>query len=65
MQRLYAVPELLWLICPILLYWTLRMIMKAHRGEMTDDPIVFASRDKISVSVIFVCGLIVLSAAAL
>lgn len=48
---LYARPEALWLICPLLLYWTARMVMVTHRGWMTDDPIVFAARDRISIAV--------------
>ena len=47
-QPLYARPDLLWLVCPVLLYWLLRMVMMTHRGRMTDDPIVFAARDRVS-----------------
>lgn len=50
--RLYSAPGLLWLICPLLLYWVLRMVMKTHRGQMTDDPIVFAATDRVSLVVI-------------
>lgn len=35
----------LWAIPPILLYWNSRVWMKAHRGEVDDDPIVFAIKD--------------------
>jgi 4-hydroxybenzoate polyprenyltransferase len=42
---LYARPELLWLICPLLLYWIGRMVLMTHRGYMDDDPIVFAAKD--------------------
>ena len=35
----------LWLMPPLLLYWISRMWMKAHRGEVDDDPVVFAARD--------------------
>ncbi len=62
-QRLYAAPSLLWLICPLLLYWVLRMVMKTHRGQMVDDPIVFAATDKISVGVIATAVLIGVAAA--
>lgn len=51
-QTLYARPEILWLVCPLLLYWILRMVMTTHRGRMTDDPIVFAARDRISLIVV-------------
>ena len=61
-QALYASPELLWLIVPMLLYWLLRMVMKAHRGLMTDDPIVFAVTDRASLLVILICALIALAA---
>lgn len=62
-QQLYARPGILWLICPLLLYWVLRMITKTHRGAMTDDPIVFAATDRISLIIIAACTLLVLAAA--
>ncbi len=62
-QRLYASPERLWLVCPLLLYWVLRMVMVTHRGNMTDDPIVFAARDRISLGVIAASALVVGAAA--
>ena len=53
-EPLYKAPHRLWLICVVVLYWVSRMLMKAHRGEMHDDPLVFAVRDRPSQ----VCGLI-------
>lgn len=47
-QRLYQTPNLLWGICLVLLYWIGRIVMTAHRGKMTDDPIVFATHDRAS-----------------
>ena len=41
----YARPEALWVLCPIMLYWISRMWMLTRRGEMHDDPVVFAIRD--------------------
>lgn len=61
---LYTHPEILWAVCAVLLYWISRAVMIAHRGEMHDDPIVFALRDRVS----HVCGaaiLVALAAAAL
>jgi 4-hydroxybenzoate polyprenyltransferase len=43
---LYQTPELIWLACPLLLYWISRMWLIAHRGNMHDDPIVFAIKDR-------------------
>ncbi|HEX6062902.1 MAG TPA: hypothetical protein VFZ04_01725, partial [Longimicrobiales bacterium] len=45
---LYARPEALWLLAPMLLYWVTRMWFFAHRGQMNDDPIVFTVRDRAS-----------------
>jgi hypothetical protein len=58
-SQLYSKPELLWLICPLLIYWTTRMVMMTHRGFMDDDPIVFAARDKISFATALLIGLLV------
>lgn len=62
-QRLYTRPELLWLICPILLYWVLRMVMATHRGRMTDDPIVYAATDRISQLAVVVSVIVAVLAA--
>jgi 4-hydroxybenzoate polyprenyltransferase len=43
---LYAHPEMLWLICPLLLYWISRIWMLAHRGQLHDDPVLFAIKDR-------------------
>jgi len=59
---LYGNPKLLWLLCPILLYWISRMWIVSHRGDMHDDPIVFAATDRSSQIVIGLCVLIVLLA---
>jgi 4-hydroxybenzoate polyprenyltransferase len=45
---IYQYPVLLWLICPLLLYWISRMWMLAHRGELHEDPVLFALRDRAS-----------------
>ncbi len=42
----YTYPEILWIICPLLLYWIGRMWIKTFRDEMHDDPIVFTIKDK-------------------
>ncbi|MEM9475976.1 MAG: UbiA family prenyltransferase [Pseudomonadota bacterium] len=47
-QLLYGWPGALWGICLILIYWISRAVFKTHRGEMDDDPIIFALKDGIS-----------------
>ncbi|WP_316647960.1 UbiA family prenyltransferase [Ovoidimarina sediminis] len=59
---LYASAQILWLICPILLYWLLRMVMVTSRGRMKDDPIVFASQDPISFAAVILTAVIIYSA---
>jgi len=51
----YAHPYVLWLLCPMLLYWLVRVWLKAHRGELHDDPVVFAATDRISQLIIIIC----------
>ena len=44
----YADPRFVWLICPILLYWVSRVWLITHRGQMNQDPIIFATKDRAS-----------------
>lgn len=48
---LYRHPKAIWLACPLLLYWISRTWLMTHRGEMHDDPVVFAIKDRISLVV--------------
>jgi 4-hydroxybenzoate polyprenyltransferase len=45
---LYRSPLYLWLACPLLLFWTSRMWLLAHRGRIHDDPIVATVLDPMS-----------------
>ena len=58
---LYHHNRLLWLICPLLLYWISRVWLLTARGHMHDDPIVFAIKDWRSLTV---GGLLLLIVAA-
>lgn len=44
----YPHVQLLWGVCPLLMLWVSRIWLKSARGEMTDDPLVFAVRDRMS-----------------
>ncbi|MDR5737684.1 MULTISPECIES: UbiA family prenyltransferase [unclassified Caballeronia] len=55
---LYRHPELIWLTCPLMLYWISRTWIIAHRGVMHDDPIVFAARDRTSLLIAALCGFV-------
>jgi len=56
-RTVYSEPHVLWLACPLILYWMSRMWMLAQRGLMRGDPLLFALTDRIS----YLClGLLVL-----
>ena len=42
----YRTPQALWLLCPLLMYWTGRMWLITGRGGMHDDPIIYSAKDK-------------------
>ena len=48
--RLYVNPDRLWFTLPILLFWISWMWLRASRGQMHDDPVVFAVRDRASLA---------------
>ena len=50
-EILYRHAMRLWLIVPLLLLWILRVWLKASRGELDDDPVIFALRDKMSLAI--------------
>jgi len=43
--QFYNTPAVLWLLCPLVLYWIGRIWRLAIRGELSDDPLEFAVRD--------------------
>ena len=47
-KTLYSTHQVLWFVCPLLLYWIGYLWLVAHRGEMLHDPLVFAMRDRTS-----------------
>lgn len=52
----YLTPEILWLICPLLLYMITRIWLLTARGQIHEDPIVFALTDRVSQLVTLACG---------
>ena len=45
---LYRRPGPLLLLCPVVLYWLSRVWLRAHRGELHEDPVTLAIRDPLS-----------------
>jgi len=44
----YSFPDILWIICFVMLFWISRIIYVSNKGQIKDDPIVYAISDKIS-----------------
>ena len=47
-RDVYADPGMLWGIMPVLLIWTLRMWHLCVHGRLREDPVVFATTDRVS-----------------
>lgn len=46
--QLYSYPQALWGVCAVLLFWITRTVMITHRGNMHDDPVIYAAKDPVS-----------------
>ncbi|MEP1573678.1 UbiA family prenyltransferase [Roseibium album] len=44
-EQAYALPQMIWLLCPLILYIIMRIWILARRDEMHEDPIVFILKD--------------------
>ena len=44
----YRHPEVIWLICPLVLYWINKLWLNSQRGQINDDPVVWAIKNRVS-----------------
>ena len=61
-QARYATPDALWLVALGLVYWVARLWIKTSRGEMNDDPLIYAIKDRSCLFTTFWMIITVLSA---
>jgi 4-hydroxybenzoate polyprenyltransferase/phosphoserine phosphatase len=61
-RRLYHHPQRLWLLTPLLIWWLSRVWLRASRGQMNEDPVIFALTDRASLLAGVAIFLIALSA---
>jgi hypothetical protein len=61
-RRLYSRPDLLWGICVVVLLWTMRLWLLTNRGEMHEDPVLYALKDRWSIVLAFAAGGFLLAA---
>ena len=50
-RQQYRHPEIIWLICPLVLYWINKLWLNSQRRQIYDEPIVWAIRNRVSRSI--------------
>ena len=57
-KELYSHPEVIWLLCPLLLYMVTRIWLLARRDQLHEDPVVFVLKDRTSLWIAVMGGLL-------
>lgn len=63
-KELYKQPQLLWLLSPVFLYWVTRIWILSSRGKISEDPVLFVLKDRVTYVVAIISGLIMMAAKA-
>lgn len=61
-MRLYAHPERLLFLCPVVLYGATRVWLEAHRGKVHDDPLVAVAMDPVTYVLASIAAAVALTA---
>jgi len=61
-DALYRHSARLWLIVPLMLFWLYRVLLLASRGDLDEDPVIFAIRDRVSVAIGFCIAILAIFA---
>lgn len=64
-QEKFGEPWMLWGVCPLLIFWISRMVLVAARGEMQDDPLVWALDNRTSRKVMAMVAVFIVLAVVL
>jgi len=60
---LYQTPLVIWGTVPVLMLWIFRIWLKTHRGEITDDPLLYATKDPVSIAAgLLIAALVIVGA---
>jgi 4-hydroxybenzoate polyprenyltransferase len=59
---LYSRPQVLWLLCPLMLFWLTRLWFRAGRKVLRDDPVLEALKDSVSYVVVAIAAAVMLAA---
>jgi len=61
-RLLYRHQQVLWFLCPLLLFWIAMMWFRASRGLLEDDPVLEAIKDPISYVTAFAAAVVLTAA---
>jgi len=62
-KALYGHPGRLWFLVPVMLLWLMKLWLLASRGQLNEDPVIYAITDKRSLLLGLLVALILLAAA--
>lgn len=62
-RAMYGRPQFLFAIVPLLVFWLGRLWTLSFRGQVNEDPVLYVSRDRASLCVIALCGVLAALAA--
>ena len=60
--QFYSNPKVIWFLFPLLTYWLGRLWILANRGEVNEDPLIFAVKDRTSLLVAAISAVILIIA---
>ena len=64
-QERFGAHRLFWGVCALLIFWISRLTLVANRGDMDDDPLIWALKDPISRATVAIVALLIAGAVTL
>ncbi|MDQ6831744.1 MAG: UbiA family prenyltransferase [Gemmatimonadota bacterium] len=61
-RQQYRHPEIIWLICPLVLYWINKLWLNSARRQINDDPVIWAFKNRVSRGIAFLSVVLLLLA---
>ncbi|WP_207221110.1 hypothetical protein [Pseudoduganella lutea] len=58
----YSTPQFLLPVVPLIVFWLGRLWILAYRGQVNEDPVLYVSKDKVSLMTIAACVALVVTA---
>lgn len=64
-QERFGAHRMFWGVCALLIFWMSRMVLVANRGEMDDDPLIWAIKDPVSRATVALVAMLIAAAVLL